>query len=120
MGYQRAWFLLLDPCHCCSMHGWKLPAMSLMTIRPSRKRISVSSRSDAFKINWSLSMSVQVGVFAFSGQPVASRDVAILLVGLEERAPDYVDVQVSGLVGMGFRGLAIAPEDTQDQPLLSD
>lgn len=62
-------------------------------------------------------MSVQVGGLSLSGQPIAPRDVAFLLADLEKRAPDYADVQVSGPVGMGFRGLAIAPEDAEDQPL---
>lgn len=65
-------------------------------------------------------MSVQVGSLSLLEQSITRRDVAFLLAGLEERAPDYVDVQVSGPVGMGFRGLAIAPEDAEDQPLRSD
>lgn len=62
-------------------------------------------------------MSVQTGIFHLEGQLACHGEVTHLLHGTEERGPDYMNVQVTGSIGMGFRGFHIAPEDRDDQPL---
>jgi asparagine synthase (glutamine-hydrolysing) len=62
-------------------------------------------------------MSVQTGTLRFDHCPVSRAEVAFLLQGLEERAPDYAGIHVSGSIGLGFRGFNISPEDGGDQPM---
>lgn len=64
-------------------------------------------------------MSVQTGIYAFRGRTVARQEIDFLLLGLEERAPDYYRVESCGPLALGFRGMLIAPEDKEDQPLRS-
>lgn len=65
-------------------------------------------------------MSVQTGILHLDGREASWQEVAVLIEGLEERAPDYSDIQEMGPVGFGFRGFAIAPEDRRDQPLKNE
>ncbi len=62
-------------------------------------------------------MSIQTGIRNFDGRAVLRSEIGCLLQGLEHLGPDYVRVHLSNSVGMGFRGLLIAPEDRKDQPL---
>jgi asparagine synthase (glutamine-hydrolysing) len=62
-------------------------------------------------------MSVQAGTLRFDHYPVSRAEVAFLLQGLEERAPDYAGIHVSGSIGLGFLGFNISPEDGRDQPM---
>jgi asparagine synthase (glutamine-hydrolysing) len=62
-------------------------------------------------------LSVQTGIWSFAGRTVEYREIEYLLLGLEERGPDYSAIRLCGPLAMGFRGLLIAPEDKPDQPL---
>lgn len=63
-------------------------------------------------------MSVQVGIHYFNGRDVCCEEIEFLLHGLNHRGPDYTQIRTSRSLGMGFRGLLIAPEDKEDQPIL--
>ncbi|HXM62135.1 MAG TPA: asparagine synthase-related protein [Terriglobales bacterium] len=63
-------------------------------------------------------MSIQAGIHYFDDREVSRSEIEFLLQGLEHLCPDYVHVHLSKSVGMGFRGLLIAPEDRKDQPLV--
>jgi asparagine synthase (glutamine-hydrolysing) len=63
-------------------------------------------------------MSIQIGTYHFDGQKASRREVALLLQGTEKSGPDYSGTHVCASLGMGFRGYNIAPEDTDDQPLV--
>jgi len=63
-------------------------------------------------------MSIQTGIRYFDHRVVSRSEIDFLLQGLEHSGPDYVHVHLSDSVGMGFRGLLIAPEDREDQPLI--
>lgn len=65
-------------------------------------------------------MSVQAGIYCRDRKDASKRDIGWLLSGLEDRGPDYGDIHVSKFVGMGFRGLLIAPEDRANQPLVEN
>lgn len=62
-------------------------------------------------------MSVQVGIHYFNGRDVCGEEIEFLLCGLNHRGPDYTQIRTVGALGMGFRGLLIAPEDKEDQPI---
>lgn len=63
-------------------------------------------------------MSIQTGIRYFDDRVVSRCEIDFLLQGLEHLGPDYAHVHLSGSVGIGFRGLLIAPEDREDQPLV--
>jgi asparagine synthase (glutamine-hydrolysing) len=63
-------------------------------------------------------MSIQTGIRYFDGRMVSRFEMDFFLHGLEHLSPDYVHVHLSDSVGMGFRGLLIASEDREDQPLV--
>ena len=63
-------------------------------------------------------MSIQTGIRCFDGRAVLRLEIEFLLLGVEHLGPDYIHVHLSNSVGMGFRGLLIAPEDRKDQPLV--
>ncbi|MCU1301777.1 MAG: Asparagine synthetase [Candidatus Sulfotelmatobacter sp.] len=63
-------------------------------------------------------MSIQAGIRYFNARYVSRPEIEFLLQGLEHRGPDYFRVHLAKSVGMGFRGLLIAPEDREDQPLV--
>ena len=63
-------------------------------------------------------MSIQVGIRCFHGNQVFRQEIAFLLQGLERRSPDYVHIHLGKALGIGFRGLLVAPEDRSDQPLI--
>src|SRR5215469_959112 len=65
-------------------------------------------------------MSLQSGIRYLNGQRVSRSEMEFLVQGLEGLGPDYVHVYLSKSVGMGFRGLLIAPEDRKDQPLVGE
>lgn len=62
-------------------------------------------------------MSVQTGIYYFNKKEVQSHEVLFMIMGLEDRGPDYANFRISGSIGMGFRGCLIAPEDCEEQPL---
>src|SRR5438105_1665923 len=65
-------------------------------------------------------MSVQTGIWFFTGKAVTRHDVEFLLHGLEARGSDCFGIHVRGNLGMGFRGVLITPEDKKNQPVYSN
>ena len=61
-------------------------------------------------------MSIQTGIRYFDHRVVSRSEIDFLLQGRKHSGADYVHVHLSDSVGMGFRGLLIAPEDQEDQP----
>ncbi len=61
-------------------------------------------------------MSVQTGICHFDDRDASHAELVFLLTELEERGPDYAEIELCGPVGMGFRGQLVAPEDRKNQP----